>query len=143
MSVDPILHATAVDINGSAVLIKGCSGAGKSSLALQLLALGGKLIADDRVVLRQEGDQVIASKPDTLPPLIEARGIGLIATPRSHQAPVRLVVDMDKEEKTRLPAPQEMNLLEQKITVWGKSDVVHFPATIFLYLSHIDLQQKA
>ena len=35
-----IMHATCVDINGSGVLIVGRSGSGKSSLAINLLALG-------------------------------------------------------------------------------------------------------
>ena len=43
-----IMHATCVDVNGSGVLIVGHSGSGKSSLAINLLALGSKLVADDQ-----------------------------------------------------------------------------------------------
>ena len=40
-----------MDINGSGVLIVGSSGSGKSSLAINLLALGSKLVADDQCEL--------------------------------------------------------------------------------------------
>ena len=46
-----IMHATCVDVNGSGVLIVGHSGSGKSSLAINLLALGSKLVADDQCAL--------------------------------------------------------------------------------------------
>ena len=46
-----IMHATCVDINGSGVLIVGRSGSGKSSLAINLLALGSTLVADDQCEL--------------------------------------------------------------------------------------------
>ena len=45
------MHATCVDINGSGVLIVGRSGSGKSSLAINLLALGSTLVADDQCEL--------------------------------------------------------------------------------------------
>lgn len=41
------LHANAVSINGRGLLITGPSGAGKSTLCAQLVARGGRLIADD------------------------------------------------------------------------------------------------
>ena len=45
---DPILvHATAVAIEGEAVLLRGASGAGKSDLALRLIDGGARLVADD------------------------------------------------------------------------------------------------
>ena len=47
------MHATCVHINGSGVLIVGRSGSGKSSLAIKLLALGAKLVADDQCKLEK------------------------------------------------------------------------------------------
>ncbi|MDX5349528.1 MAG: serine kinase, partial [Paracoccaceae bacterium] len=43
-----IVHATSVAVDGRGLLILGPSGAGKSSLALRLIALGARLVADDR-----------------------------------------------------------------------------------------------
>ena len=46
------IHATMLEINGKAVLIKGKSGCGKSDLALRLLADKNiRLVADDVVSL--------------------------------------------------------------------------------------------
>ena len=57
-----IMHATCVDINGSGVLIVGCSGSGKSSLAINLLALGSTLVADDQCELVKKNNR-FNSKP--------------------------------------------------------------------------------
>ena len=41
------IHGTALEIDGKGVLIIGKSKSGKSTTAIQLIALGSKLIADD------------------------------------------------------------------------------------------------
>jgi len=46
------LHASAIEFEGRAFAIAGASGAGKSSLAAGLIALGGSLVADDLTVIR-------------------------------------------------------------------------------------------
>ena len=66
------VHASCVACDGAGVLILGASGAGKSGLALNLMALGAALVADDRVVLSREGDVVLAACPLPLRGLIEA-----------------------------------------------------------------------
>ena len=54
---------------GSYHFLSGPSGAGKSSLALQLMAWGADLVADDRTLLRERSDGAIeALAPPTLPP---------------------------------------------------------------------------
>lgn len=54
------LHASASDVGGEAFLFLGASGAGKSSLALELAERGHGLLADDLVVLEERGGDVLA-----------------------------------------------------------------------------------
>lgn len=46
-------HATALELDGRAILLAGAGGAGKSTLAAELLTVGAKLIGDDLTVLRR------------------------------------------------------------------------------------------
>lgn len=129
------LHATAVSFKQSAVLIKGPPGAGKSALALQLLALGFELIADDQVTLSRDGHSMIASRPSALPQAIEARGFGLISVICGRPAPVRLVVDLARTSSQRFAETELVELLGCHMEVMIKIDAAHFPATILSYLS--------
>ncbi|WP_224816984.1 HPr kinase/phosphorylase [Hasllibacter sp. MH4015] len=98
------LHATAIALAGQSVLMLGPSGSGKSSLALQLLVLGAQLIADDGIRARVAGDTIQISRPDTAPPFIEARGIGLLkAGPLCASARLTYAVDLERAEPERLP----------------------------------------
>lgn len=97
------LHATAVALEGRALLILGPSGAGKSSLALEMIALGAGLIADDVVRVYRKGEDLFAAPAHSGVDLIEARGVGLLRAPTSDAAPVQLVVDLGRREKARLP----------------------------------------
>ncbi|MEL7468801.1 MAG: serine kinase [Pseudomonadota bacterium] len=105
------LHASAVSVDGRGCLITGPSGSGKSTLGLEIMALGGHLIADDRVDLARDGDRVLLSAPPVLKGLIEARGIGIIrATDSVACAPCAYVVDLARTAE-RLPSPQFRDLL--------------------------------
>lgn len=133
---DHIIHATAIVHAGAVCLISGPSGSGKSALALQLMALGAGLIADDRVCLTLDGTDLIASCPPTILGLIEARGVGILnATPAS-PAPVKLAVDMGKLEVARMPPPRNVMHLGQKVPLLWHVDKPHFPATVLQMLSH-------
>ena len=46
------LHATAIVVNGGAVVLLGSSGFGKSSLAACFLEAGHRLLTDDLLILR-------------------------------------------------------------------------------------------
>ena len=131
-----IVHATTVAVEGRAVLIRGASGSGKSALALQLLALGAELVADDRTVLTRDADQVIADTPDAIHGLIEARGVGILRCPVTGPMPLALVVDMDHQEAKRLPNWHQENVLDVALPVLRNPGVAHFPAAILLYLKH-------
>ncbi len=130
------LHATTVAHGGRAVLIRGASGSGKSGLALQMIALGGRLVADDRTVLHRRTNAVVASSPDTIRGQIEARGVGILAAPSVGPTRLALVVDMDAEETNRLPDPQEIELLGLPLPLQKKVNLPHFPAAILSYLEH-------
>ena len=72
-----VLHATCVAWEGRAVLIRGASGAGKSSLGLELMAWGCGLVADDRTELWAREGRLMARCPVAIRGLIEARGVRL------------------------------------------------------------------
>ena len=102
------LHASCGAGQGKGLLILGPSGAGKSALALELMALGADLVADDRTDLVAESGRVMASCPPVLSGLIEARGLGLLRVPSVLQAQVVLAVDLGRVETERMPQPRNV-----------------------------------
>ncbi|WP_299852088.1 HPr kinase/phosphorylase [uncultured Roseovarius sp.] len=130
------LHATTVAHAGRAALIQGPAGSGKSGLALQMIAMGARLVADDRTVIRRRGDQVIAEAPDSLRGQIEARGVGILAAPPAGPTPVALIIDMTVEETERLPPLRETELLGVILPLQRKVNMPHFPVAILAYLKH-------
>lgn len=71
-------NVTGVSIDGRGVLIAGPSGSGKSSLALELIDRGARLIGDDGVVVAPEGGRLHASPPRETEGLIEIRNVGIV-----------------------------------------------------------------
>jgi hypothetical protein len=53
------LHASAVELPGGAVAVVSASGSGKTTLAAELIRRGGRLLTDDVLFLRSEGDKVL------------------------------------------------------------------------------------
>ena len=129
-----ILHASCVAVANSAVLIIGPSGSGKSSLALQLMALGGVLVSDDCTSVARQGSQILAHPVSNIKGLIEARGVGLLSAETCEAAYIRLIVDMEQEELDRLPEFHDYSLLGQKFPLLRKVNAPHFPAAILQYL---------
>jgi len=73
------IHGVLVDINGVGVLILGKAGIGKSECALDLVARGHRLVADDVVEVRARFNTVlIGSSPENVREYMEIRGIGII-----------------------------------------------------------------
>ena len=105
-----LLHASAVEIGGHAVLLTGASGRGKSDLALRLIDRGAVLIADDQVQLAVDDARLLASPPAAIAGLLEMRGIGIVELPWTTTVPVCLLVDLDAEPQ-RLPMPLHRELL--------------------------------
>jgi HPr kinase/phosphorylase len=134
MSASHTLHATCVAWDDRAVIITGSSGAGKSALGLQLMALGCKLVADDGVHVTCEDGAVIARAPETIKGLIEARGVGILNASVQNQATVVLVVDLDQSQTARLPEQRSFEVAGQDIPLICRVDVPHFAPAILQIL---------
>ena len=133
-SSEKTVHASCVALEGRGLLILGASGQGKSALALELMAMGAALVADDRVILRREGEALIVTVPEAIAGRIEARFVGLLnATPAGPVA-LALAVDLDRTEAERLPPRRSVNLLGISLPLVHNSETRHFPATILQYL---------
>lgn len=129
-----VVHASCVAVDGRAVLIRGAAGSGKSGLALQLMALGAGLVADDRTRLWRAGGALMADASQTLRGRIEAREVGILRAPATGPAAVALLIDMDQDETARLPLLRHASLLGIDIALVRKSSLAHFPAAILTYL---------
>ena len=100
------LHGTTVEIQGKAILLIGKPGIGKSSLALQLIDRGARLVADDQTYLTLEKGELYASCPDALKGLLEVRGVGICPFSSQNKSPLNLVVEIcELDEILRLPDP--------------------------------------
>ena len=115
MSSGPTVHASAVKVGDRAVLIRGPSGSGKSSLAFELILAGRTgqlppaiLVGDDRVHLDTEGDKLWVRPARELAGLIEIRGLGIRRSDYAREAVVGLVVDLAADDAERLPPPRAL-----------------------------------
>lgn len=130
------LHATTVALEGRGVVIFGPSGAGKSGLGLELMAMGARLVCDDRTRLERRGEGLRAAAPEGLPPLIEARGVGLLETDGLEPAAALLAVDLGRTEGERLPPRRSVTWLGVTLPLLHKVESPHFAAAIRQYLLH-------
>ena len=112
---ETVVHASAVSWKSRAALLLGGSGSGKSRLALEMMAMGAGLVADDRTCLRRRGNAVVASAPDSILGRIEARGVGILRAEYAGEAEVALAVDMESEERERLPPNRSIRMLSVEI----------------------------
>lgn len=141
-----VIHASCVALDGRGVLILGPSGAGKSALALQLMAGGATLVADDRVELRTvpvdpaQGEpasapaRLLARPVATIAGLIEARGVGILRVAHLEEAEIALVVDLSQSETERLPPRRHATLLGVQLPLVLRGADLHFQASVLCYL---------
>ena len=97
------MRGSSVAVSGKGVLITGSSGAGKSSLALDLMAIGGALISDDWTLVRPASGVLLVDAPVSIRGRIEARGIGILAADPVGPTPLSLVVELSDALDDRLP----------------------------------------
>ena len=130
-----ILHASCVAVNGRGLLITGPSGAGKSALALRLMALGARLVSDDRTEVSAGPQGLLARCPSpAIRGLVEARGLGLLRADPLEEAQVALVADLAQDEDRRLPPRRGITILGCRLPLVLRVQNDHFPAALFLYL---------
>lgn len=134
MQMTESCHATSVCVVGRGLMILGAAGSGKSSLALELMARGAQLIADDSTILTRREDSVILSCSPPVSGMIEARGLGLLNAAPAAQTPLAAVLDMDKVETERLPVWRTVDVLGVPMALLHKVETPYFPAALLQYL---------
>ncbi len=72
------IHGVLMDVYGVGVLITGKAGIGKSETALELISRGHRLVADDTVIVHQNGEKLVGKSPKNTQYFMEVRGIGII-----------------------------------------------------------------
>ncbi|MBV1706173.1 MAG: hypothetical protein KGQ37_03090 [Hyphomicrobiales bacterium] len=139
------IHASALVVRETGVLIRGASGAGKSALALALLETCGQrgcfgaLLGDDRIGLKMAGGRLVAEGHPAVRGLIERRGTGI--EPASHEAmaliglvvdlvaaphggrlpePSALVVELETVLLARMECGSSMDLSQKISAVWSR-----------------------
>lgn len=75
------LHGTLVDVFGEGLLCVGRSAIGKSEAVLGLVERGHRLIADDTVSVRRNGDALVGSGDPFIGYHMELRGLGFVNVP--------------------------------------------------------------
>lgn len=112
------ISANAVALGEKGVLIRGRSGAGKSSLALALVEAWrrrgdfARLVGDDCVLARIRGGRAVLSPHRAISGLAEWRGIGILPQDYEKSVVLALIVDLETDEtraaRPRLPEPEEL-----------------------------------
>lgn len=128
-------QASAVAIDGRAVLIEGPPGSGKSSLALALIDRGAVLIGDDAVLLQPVGGHVLAHPHPNVTGLIEVRNVGLVTMPVARAVPVVLVLVLDPQAPRHIDAAERVDragVALPMVRLWPDSPVLALRAQIAL-----------
>jgi serine kinase of HPr protein (carbohydrate metabolism regulator) len=113
MTEPSTIHASAVLVGAKAVLIRGPSGSGKSSLAWNLVQAGdrgslpfARLVADDRAYLEAHGSRVLVRPASQLAGMIEVHGLGIRKLAHEPIAVVGWVIDLASPDGARMPAKE-------------------------------------
>lgn len=108
-------HATTIALpcpdTWHALMLTGSAGAGKSELALHLLAMGARLVADDQTCLHHHDGHIVAGTAASIRGQIEMRGIGILRADVMENVPLVAIVDLDQLETERLPPRRTRQIL--------------------------------
>ena len=119
------LHGSLADVFGVGLLFQGKSGIGKSECVLDLVERGHRLVADDVVMVKRRGNDVlIASGHELQRHYMEVRGIGLIDVPaifgiRSVRQQKRIEVVVQLEEWNQEMVIERTGLDFESATILG------------------------
>jgi len=130
------LHATTVSWKGRAAMLVGPSGSGKSSLALQLMALGCDLVSDDQTEITREGERLIARAPKAIKGKIEARGFAILDAATIDQSEIVCVIDLGVIEKDRLPQDKSIEICGKAIKLFHNPGKSLLQGAVLQYLKH-------
>lgn len=128
------IHASCIAAHGKGLLILGPSGAGKSALALQLIALGAQLVADDRCEIWAVEGQLFARPPQGLAGMIEARGIGILRLPYVPQIQVQAAINIADTPPARMPPARKASFAGIAVDFLHFHPAPHFPSAVMCYL---------
>lgn len=108
----PNIHATALVVGETGILIQGPAGSGKSRLAAGFIQAAGAagrfaaLVADDQVLIRAAGGRIVALAPEPTEGLFEIRGAGIVRVPFLRRAVMHIAVAVGEVSAAgRLPDP--------------------------------------
>lgn len=111
-----VLHGVFLDVHGTGVLLEGVAGSGKSALALELIARGHALVADDAVdVARPASSILVGRSPVLIEGYLETRGLGVLDVRQMHgrravraRARLDLIVRLQRSRTRALTAAERL-----------------------------------
>jgi HPr kinase/phosphorylase len=130
-------HASCADYHGYSLLILGASGSGKSTVLVELMALGATLVSDDQTDLFIDGDRLCARAPDRLSGLVEIRGVGIVPIQSVQSVgDIQLVVDLDRPEPKRMPHKRTITIGSKEIALILGADRASLGAQLFVLMKN-------
>ncbi len=128
LSEKTTLHGVFLEVLGMGVLITGDPAVGKSELALELIARGNRLIADDAPEFNRIAPGVInGACPRVLSDFLEVRGLGVINIRAmfgdnaiKHNKYLRLIVHLKRMNAQQLERMERLSVDRQTRNVLGE-----------------------
>ncbi|MEN8167205.1 MAG: HPr(Ser) kinase/phosphatase [Pseudomonadota bacterium] len=126
-SESTLIHGVFMEVLGKGVLISGDPGVGKSELALALVSLGHRLVADDSTEFtRTERNTITGRCPRVLQDFLEVRGLGLLNiramfgnSAIKPKKVLHLIIDLQSLDDKALAEMDRLNGSHSKRTILG------------------------